>query len=510
MTTAVHRAAMVLLLCACPTSLSGDVDAGATPSDASWRSTLYPADWAPGFGDDAGRFLHDFSYAGYGAGLVEPPLLPVATRLEAGPGDRTAEVQAALDDGGVVLLAAGDWQLDGTLAVRQSGTVLRGEGPGVTRLLFRKSFGLAFGEHLRVGAGPTLHGDWPLLEDAAAPGFTVRVADAAGLSVGDDVALGQVITADFIADHGMTGVWRAFNDTWQPFLWRRVVAVTGNEVTLDAPIRNRLRVRDGASVRRVTGLLRDVGVEHLSVTNVTDEGAAWAMSQVAVMTLTGVTDAWVRDVHSFSADGGAHVQSGGVRVHQSSRVTVADSSFGRAQNRGSGGNGYLFEVRQSSDVLFRDDVAEDGRHNFIQNWGFGTTGCVWLRVTSRRGFAQTAQGSASGGVGYSEFHHSLATANLIDSSRFDDGFSIVNRGAESTGAGHTGTETAFWNVSGDGLLRSMQFGHGYVIGTQGLTVALDEVFIANGTRPLDFVEGLDAGATLEPRSLYEDQLRRRR
>lgn len=500
---------LLVLLCGCPSPSPGD-DAGAGAPDATWRSALYPDDWAPGFGDDAGRFLHDFSYAGYAAGLMEPPTPPVTVRLEAGPGDRTAEVQAALDDGGVVLLAEGDWQLDDTLALRHSGTVLRGEGPGRTRLAFRKSSGLAFGEHLRVGAAPRLEGEWLLAGDAVAPGFTVKLASAAGLSPGDDVALGQVITADFVADHGMTGVWRAFNDTWQPFLWRRVVAVTGDEVTLDAPIRNRLRVRDGAALKQVTGLLRDVGVEHLAVTNATDDGAAWAMSQVAVLTFSGVTDGWVRGVHSFSADGGAHVQSGGVRVHQSSRVTVADSSFGRAQHRGSGGNGYLFEVRQSSDVLFRDDVAEDGRHNFIQNWGFGTTGCVWLRVTSRGGFMQTAQGGTAGGVGYSEFHHSLATANLIDSSRFDDGFSIVNRGAESTGAGHTGTETAFWNVSGEGLLRSMQYGHGYVIGTDGLAVALDEVFIANGTRPLDFVEGLDAGATLEPRSLYEDQLRRRR
>ena len=68
-------------------------------------------------------------------------------------------------------------------------------------------------------------------------------------------------------------------------------------------------------------------------------------------------------------------------------------------------------------------------------------------------------------VGYSEFHHSLATANLIDSSIFHDGFSIINRGSYSSGAGHTGTENVFWNTSGTGLLRSQQYGWGYVIGT---------------------------------------------
>ena len=56
-----------------------------------------------------------------------------------------------------------------------------------------------------------------------------------------------------------------------------------------------------------------------------------------------------------------------------------------AENIGGGGNGYLFEVRQSMRILFRDCVAKKGRHNFIQNWGFGTTGCVWLQVESEDG-----------------------------------------------------------------------------------------------------------------------------
>ncbi|HSI09085.1 MAG TPA: hypothetical protein VK985_10920, partial [Rariglobus sp.] len=43
---------------------------------ATWRSSLYPENWKPGFTDAQGRFLHDFSYAGYHAG--ERPL-PVKT-----------------------------------------------------------------------------------------------------------------------------------------------------------------------------------------------------------------------------------------------------------------------------------------------------------------------------------------------------------------------------------------------------------------------------------------------
>ena len=514
--------AALSLLAGC--AAASTVDAGEDSAvDAGWdggpwRSALYPADWTPGWTDDAGRFLHDFSYAGYAHGEREPRLpVGLEVRVEADGGDQTADIQAALDqvgaaDGGVVQLGPGVFRVDGRLVVTRSRVVLRGAGAGVTFVVFTKSSGLDYAEHLRFGGGHALVGDWPLAEDGQRRAFTVRLAasDAGTLAAGDEVAVGHVITDAYVEAHGMTGFWTAFNGTWQPFAWRTVVAVAPDgTVTLDVPLRADELVRDGASLKRVVGLVREVGLEDLSLTNAVDPGAAYASSQVHAVSLSGVIDGWVRRVSSFSADGGAHLQSGGVLVHQSSRVTVDDVHLARAQHRGGGGNGYLFEVRQSSEVLFRDDTGAEGRHNFIQNWGFGTSGCVWLRVVSAGGFATAAPGGTQGGVGYSEFHHSLATANLIDSSRFDDGFSIVNRRTESTGAGHTGTENVFWNVSGAGLLRSMQWRWGYVIGTDGLEVALDEVFIADGTRPLDWAEGLDAGALLEPRSLYEDQRRRR-
>jgi hypothetical protein len=510
--------ALAAVLLGCPAQVP-HTDAGLAfdggADGGPWRSALYPVDWTPAFTDDAGRFLHDFSYAGKLAECT-PVAPPVVLRVDPGGGDETAVLQAALDavaaaDGGTLLLGPGRFRIDGQLAVRASHVVVKGSGADATFLVFTKSSGLDSSAHFRFGDTPRFAGEWPLVEDGRSRAFTVRVGgDAGTLAPGDAVALGHVITDAYVAEHGMTGFWTAFNGTWQPFAWRIVKAVAPDgTVALDVPLRADALMRDGASLRRVEGVITDVGLEDLAVTNAVEPGAAYAANQVAVVEFTGVRDGWVRRVSSFSEDGGAHLQSGGLRIIQSSRVTVDDVHFARAQHRGGGGNGYLFEVRQSSEVLFRDSTGYEGRHNFIQNWGFGTTGCVWLRVHSAGGFAAATAGGTQGGVGYSEFHHSLATANLIDSSRFDDGFSIVNRRLESSGAGHTGTENVFWNVSGTGLLRSMQWRWGYVIGTDGLEVALDEVFIADGTQPIDYAEGLGAGARLEPRSLYEDQLRRR-
>lgn len=511
-------AAVSLLACPAPqpepdagTTVDAGVDGG------PWRSALYPKDWTPSDTDDAGRFLHDFSYAGYALAERAPVTPPVVLRVDPDGGDETAALQAAIDtvlaaDGGTLLLGPGRFRVDGQLFVKGSRLVVKGSGVDTTFLVFTKSFGLDFSEDFRFGGTQRLAGEWPLVEDGRTRAFSVRVGggDAGVLAPGDVVALGHVITDEYVAEHGMTGFWSAFNGTWQPFAWRTVTAVDADGVVmLDVPLRADERLRDQTSLKRVEGLVTEVGLEDVSLTNAVESGAAYAGNQVAVVGFSGVRDGWVRRVSSFSEDGGWHVQSGGLRVHQSSRVTVDDVHLARAQHRGSGGNGYLFEVRQSSEVLFEDSSGVDGRHNFIENWGFGTTGCVWLRVHSAGGFATATAGGTQGGVGYSEFHHSLATANLIDSSRFDDGFSIVNRRLESTGAGQTGTDNVFWNVSGDGLLRSMQWRQGYVIGTDGLEVALDEVFIAEGTQPVDWAEGLDAGALLEPRSLYEDQLRRR-
>lgn len=510
----------------------GSVD---LPGEVGWRSVLYPEDWTPAFTGPEGRFLHDFSYAGYRNGETElaQDLADLTIDVVADHGadpagkvDATAAFQAALDaageaGGAIVTVPAGLYKIDGVLTVDASRVVLRGVGAAQSRLWFTQFAGMSYKSHLSF-AGPLKLGDEALLTADGQPrSTTITVADAGAYKVGDDVAVGFVITPEFVAEHGMTGTWMVFNDTWQSFFWRTVVAVEGDTLTLDVPLRYPVKLRDMASVRRVTGYLREVGVEDIGVANAVGWDDAWAQEQVHAVSLRGVKDAWVRGVASFVSPGapddgfakGRHLQSGGIEVVQGKRVTIADTTLALAEDRGGGGNGYLFEVSQSSEVLVRDCTGDAGRHNFIQNWGFGASGIVWLRIHSMNGVAVAVKDLDFGLTGLSEFHHSLATANLIDQSTIDDGWGAVNRNAESSGAGHSSTQSAVWNPAGKGVVRSRQFGHGYVIGPQQfvkLETALGTPDAA-GTEPEDFVEPApkDAPGPLIPQSLYEDQLARR-
>jgi len=502
------------------------------PDDGLWRSTLYPEEWTPSHSLGS-RFLHDFSYAGYKNSEVAPTTTSTI-RLDVttfgadptGAADSTSAVQDAIDaapEGSVVYFPTGEYRFDGRLNVRTSSVVLAGDGSTASRLYFTQHQNMAYGSHITVSGQVSHDLELTLAADAESRATTVFVEDASQLAIGDDIAIGWVITSEFIRVHGMTGTWQAFNDDWQAFFRRQVIAVdtstTPHAVHIDVPLRYPAWTRDQASIRREHGYLTDCGVEGLGLANAVGWSDAWAQNQIHALELRGVADCWVRDVASFASPGapsrgrgaGTHLQSGGIVVRGSKRVTVADSSMEKPENRGGGGNGYLFEVRTSSEILFRDCVAKAGRHNFIQNWGFGATGIVWLRVHSEGGVAALSEAIPFGQVGYSEFHHSLATANLIDSSQMDDGWSAVNRGSYSSGAGHSATENVLWNTVGAGTIRSFQFRHGYVVGTAPtITVRTNPVLgEGDGANPDDWHEGIGEAATLEPQSLFEDQLRRR-
>lgn len=504
----------------------------------TWRSELYPRDWAPGFQTAAGRFVHDFSYAGYRAGnapipSAQGPSHDVVRDFKAdntGREDATAAIQSAIDaageaGGGVVWLPAGDYLLRGSLRLDRSGVVLRGEGAERTRLRFvdRDS---AVVDHIRIAGRADAPDEYPMVNDAAGLARFVEVEDARGLSAGDDVDLGWVVTEDFVAEHGMAGVWKVHNGKWQAFFRVNVRSVDTtarpHRVELDVPLRYAAKVRDGASLRRRTGYIEECGVEDLALADPMPADAVDGFPRSVRRRLILLLDAkncWVRNVNTFLPEGEGldtrhHLYDKGIGVLRGKRITIENCVLRHAQRRDAGGHGYLFEISGGNDVLIKDCEGIGGRHNFTANWYFGNVGNVFLRCVSREGTLSDWNNA----WGPSDFHHSLSMATLIDSCVIDDGWMAVNRGSMSGGAGHTATESVFWNCRGTGRILSAQYGWGYLVGLADSLRVLAKVepdtrsFEAKmfaGTEPLDFVEGTGRGAELEPQSLYEDQLARR-
>ncbi|MCB9738585.1 MAG: hypothetical protein H6747_04895 [Deltaproteobacteria bacterium] len=492
----------------------------------------------------AGQRLIDYSWAGYQNGAVALPQ-PASPGVDvqalgadpSGATDSTAAIQQAIDQvaaagGGTVWLPKGLYRVDGTLLVQAADTVLRGAGAALTRLHFTRHEKMSFAAHLTFRGKPKAD---VVALPYVAPGSTVdpnaawtddvvTLPPGATLAVGDEVALTQLVTEGFVAEHGMTGTWKAFAGD-RVRIWRsRVAAVApaaggGVALSLQPAFPGVVRHRDQPRIERITGYLKSCGVVDLAVGNAVDWEAAWAQDQVAAIAFEGAADGWALRVESFDPPGpqsegvmpGAHLQSAGIRIHDSTRMTVQDCHLQKAQNRGGGGNGYLFEIRQSTHVLTRGCSGRHGRHNFIQNWGFGTAACVWSGILSEGGKAMFSPLTDLAPTGFSEFHHSLAMFNLIEDSVLHDGWAAQNRGDESSGAGHTATETTMWNLRGDGVLISRNYGHGYVIGTAPslqLTTSTAADGLSKGglgTEPVDWVEGAGVGASLWPQSLWACQ-----
>ena len=512
-------------------------DAGPACPAGKWCSSLYPPGWtATSAADSKGRYLHDFSYAGYHRGEKKLPATAPGKVVDVvkdhgadntGKVDATAAMQQGIDavvkaGGGVVSIPAGTYRLDGVLKVASSGVVLRGDGPAKTKLHFTSHKGMSHKGHITFQGKVTRGADMLLAADARARSKVAVLKGAASLKPGDEVSLGWVITTDFVKAHGMTGYWKPFYNQWKPVFRRTVTAVDRSikphRVTLDIPLRYDALTRDKASLRKESGYLSECGVEELGLSNAVKWKEAWANDQVHVLKLNQVKDCWVRNVASVPSPGATgwtagdktpyHLQSSGVRITDSKRVTVSKTQFKNPQHRGGGGNGYLIHITRSNEVLVADSSGKNGRHNLIQNWDFGTTGCVFLRCVSSGSTSVTMVAGFPVAIpALSEYHHALAMGNLVDSCQLDDGWMAANRLSWSSGAGHTSTGCAFWNTTGGGTIQSMQYGWGYVIGT-GPKVKVNTSLLhlnAAGSKPEDFVEGKGKAASLWPQSLYEHQ-----
>ncbi len=518
-----------------------------------WRSSLYPENWKPGMQDSEGRFLHDFSYAGYRRGeraiteikknIVDVSKAPYLVD-KTGKEDATASIQKALNDvgkggGGVVYLPAGKYKIDvsstkaNPIKINYSNVVLRGAGVGKT-FIFNDNANVR--NVSIIQAKPLSGGNWlspesksvSISEDLLLPTQTIPVSSVQDFKVGDWVVLRSDVTEEFITEHDMDNLWET--SLKGTIFYRYITAINKKAKTIqvDAPTKYFLKKRDNARVYKVKPALSEVGIEHFSIANKQSvlpglgylefnvKGtAAYEVHGSNMILIDNAINSWIKNVSTFKPDENKddiHLVSNGILLQSSRFVTVDSCSFQKTQYFGEGGNGYMY-ILVSNDCLIKDSFAAYGRHNYDFK-SMHSNGNVVLRC---RGENSTLA---------SDFHMHLSMSNLFDNTTLNKDFLEAKFrpwGTLPDMHGYPTTQSVYWNTVGEAykakspyVINSEQFGWGYIIGTSGPASAVKTSPTAGKIKqyaydssPEDFTEGIGKGALLMPKSLYVDQLERR-
>ncbi|RIX46564.1 hypothetical protein D3P08_26100 [Paenibacillus nanensis] len=526
------------------------VPPGTIPLEADGRTQLYPDDWYPGLEDAEGRFLHDFSYAGYHRGEAPLPTVELTGSIDVtktpyfadstGQTDSTAAIQQAINDvsaagGGVVYLPEGTYKLNPppgqayALGINASNVVLKGAGVGKT-FLYNASEYMKQKDIIRIGGGDWVKTDTSakLRKSLTKPTVLLPVNHAEGFAVGDYVLITFDTTQEFLAELGMQNKWASRLGKVEPIFYRQIVAVdeAHNTLTIDIPTRYPLKIRDNITITKTAAPISEIGLEDFSIANVQNsksglgeddfkvEGTAgYETDNAKVINVIAAANSWIRNISTYKPEGNStyHILSKGIILDRTKNITVDHVTMQYPQYRGANGNGYLYQLI-GNDNLITDSNAVGARHSFTYA-NFSANGNVLHNVYSENSFYLT------------DFHMYLSMANLIDNMTVNgDAISAITRDYGSSATNRHGvvtTESVFWNTTGlkahsskNGIIvESEQFGNGYVIGTKGpvngVNVQITGSIPEADTKPFDMAIGIGEGERLSPQSLYEDQFARR-
>lgn len=402
--------------------------------------------------DEKGNRIPNYSYAGYKSGEDEIPTIPVRVVVSPVDGDATSTIQSALDyvgslplskDGfrGAVLLEKGTFNVGGNLRINSSGVILRGSGtePNGTVILGtgldRETLIFLGGEYDRVLSKDTL-----ALADVYSPvGSMTLTLQRNSLKIGDDVLVVRSGTDKWInelgTDHFGGGIsslgWKSadMNIFWD----RTVVAVTGNEITLNAPITTAIDPFFGGGfvcAYKWQKRASNIGIENLSLqstydhSNPKDEAHRWM-----AIVVENAEDGWVRQVNF------KHFAGSAVAIWETARrITVEDCKSLEPISEIGGQRRYTFYT-SGHQTLFQRCYAEHGYHDFAVGYcASGPNAFVQCQSVLPYNYSGTIDAWASG--------------VLLDVVNVDgNALGFINRHQDGNGAGWTGANSLLWNCS---------------------------------------------------------------
>ncbi len=422
---------------------------------------------------EQGDTLPDYSYAGYKGGGVKLPQVPTVLSLSPNPEaeDDTARIQAAIDkigsrtpdkDGfrGALLLKKGRYPVKGTIKLHQSGVVLRGEGQDQNGTIIyacgNRTEKTGQNNVISIGGKGTfqrLEDTRTEITDAYVPvgSRSFTVADSSHFPVGRQVMLYRPATQKWLDDIRMSKIREDYKSqtavNWKPetysLYWlRKVEAVEGNRITIDAPIVNSLDKNYGGGQLICCDdgdIISNVGVENIMIESRydqtitakiagvkynSDENHAWKAVSVA-----SARDGWITGITS------AYMGYSCVGLGRGAFFfTVQDCSSTKPVSQITGSRRYSFH-NSGQRNLFQRCFSSEGRHDFV----LGSQTCgpnAFVDCVSVNAFST------------SEPHHRWSQGCLWDNvSMSTYGLAAVNRGDSGTGHGWSGVQMCFWNCN---------------------------------------------------------------
>ncbi len=243
--------------------------------------------------------------------------------------------------------------------------------------------------------------------------------------------------------------------------------------------------------RDSTGQIEEVGIEHLRVEIETTGPLAEDHAESAIE-FVHVANAWAQNVSAL------HFVYAGVDVRRSIHVTVKNSEALEPHSVIEGGKRYNFAVYRSQLVLFENNLATEGRHNYVGNGEAWDSGIVFLNNVSQDAHT-SSEPHRHWGQGFL-FDNHIETGSSLRSLRLRLG----NRGSFGTGHGWSAVHSVAWNCKMNNTSVSVEkppTAQNYAIGCEGNITANAGSF----DQPEGYIEGSNMPG-LYPSSLYLKQL----
>ncbi|WP_129140280.1 cellulose binding domain-containing protein [Modicisalibacter coralii] len=338
-----------------------------------------------------------------------------------------AQLQALIDqapEGATIHLGAGTYRFDDSITVSRSDITLAGAGSDATRIVFTDE---ALDNDADTGilvAGGNTRFAGQLESDAVEGSRTLDLAADHGLTVGDTVRLWQDNTAEYFAEIGDDS-WQKYNAPLRTSM-AKVVAVDGDQVTLDRGVHftfagGEARIEKVDALDKVSLSGFSIGYELGEPDPGKFANTLSDFKDYQAVRFDATTDARLDDIQVINGPGTAFEFARSLDLE--AEALGAHGSF----NKGSGGIGYAYELREMYDGTLTHLEDSGMRHSVLfASWRSSVGNDVHVSSTDR-------DINFHGG----QDHHNTVHVERSIRTEANDGMSTslwTNSGGESFGA----------------------------------------------------------------------------